>query len=109
MPEKILSEKDITISEAKRLLEVKKEELNQFQLRTLDYVIKFSKMDADKAEELVNELIKKFDILRDDAVQMVNCMPGSVEELRTFFSASKKKIIITSRLEEVIRLLDDYR
>jgi DNA-directed RNA polymerase subunit F len=109
MPEKILSEKDITISEAKKLLEVKKEELNQFQLRTLNYVTKFSKIDADKAEELVNKLIKKFDILREDAVQMVNCMPESIMELRTFFSASKKKIIITSRLEEVIRLLDDYR
>ena len=108
MPKRIVDKKEITISEAKRLLE-KVGDLNQFQLRTLDYATKFSKIDPLKAEELVNRLVEKFEISRKEAVQVVNCMPQSLEELRVFFSTGRKKIIITSQLEEMLKSLDEYR
>lgn len=109
MPKRTVSEKEITIPEVKKILEAKGEELDQFQRRTFDYAAKFSKIDALKAEKLVNKLVEKFGIIRSDAVQIVNCMPTSVEELRVFFAASKKKIILTSQLEELLETLDEYR
>jgi DNA-directed RNA polymerase subunit F len=108
MSEKILSEKDITIPEVKELLE-NKGELNQFQIRTLNYSSKFSKIESSKAKELVDKLVENFNILRVDAVQLVNCMPKSVAELRVFFATSKKKVIMTSRLKEILKFIDKYR
>jgi DNA-directed RNA polymerase subunit F len=108
MSRKIRSKEEITVSEAKKLLEAATEP-NLFQLRTLEYASKFSKMEASKAEELVNLLMDRFMIDRKDAVQVVNCMPGSIQELRAFFSTGRKRIILTSQLEDMLKILDTYR
>ncbi len=62
-----------------------------------------------KAEELVEKLMDTFMIERKDAVQVVNCMPASIQELRVFFSTGRKRIILTSQLEEMLRILNEYR
>jgi DNA-directed RNA polymerase subunit F len=108
MPRKIRSKKEITVSEAKKLLEAA-EEPNLFQLRTLEYAKKFSSMDSSKAEELVDLLMDRFMVDRKDAVQVVNCLPGSIQELRAFFSTGRKRIILTSQLEDMLKILDTYR
>ncbi|MDQ1281079.1 MAG: hypothetical protein QG670_2343 [Thermoproteota archaeon] len=108
MPIRVVDKKEITIAETKKMLEGIGE-LSQFQTRTLDYANKFSKIDPQKAEELVNKLTVKFEISRKEAVQVVNCMPQSIEELRVFFSTSRGKIMVTSQLEEMLKLLDEYR
>lgn len=107
MPKKIIVKNEITLSEAKKLLE-EANELSQFQMRTLEYVTKFSKIDPSKAEELVALLIKTFEIERKEAVQVVNCMPNSIQELRVFFSTARKKIIFTSQLEKMLNILNKY-
>jgi len=84
------------------------ENLDQFQRRTYDYVSKFSKIDADAAEKLVEKLVSEFGLDEDEAVQVVNCAPKSVEELRVFL-AGGRKIIETSKLEAIIGLLSEYR
>jgi DNA-directed RNA polymerase subunit F len=108
MLKRVTNKKEITTSEAKKMMQ-NISELSQFQQRSFSYVEKFSKVDSSKAEELVGKLIEKFDISRKDAVQVVNCMPQSIEELRVFFSTSRKKIIITSQIEEMLKLIDSYR
>ncbi|MCW4039147.1 MAG: RNA polymerase Rpb4 [Candidatus Bathyarchaeota archaeon] len=108
MPMKIVSRKEITIAETRKLL-TRINEPDQFQLRTLDYANKFAKNNDTKAEELVEKLIETFMIERKDAVQVVNCMPTSIQELRVFFSTGRKRIILTSQLEEMLRILNEYR
>lgn len=109
MAKKTASEKLLTLSQVKQLLEsIGEEELDQFQRRTLDYVSKFSRVNAKAAEKLVEKLMGEFSLEEEEAVQIVNCMPKSIEELRTFL-AGGRKIIETSRLEAVINLLDEYR
>jgi DNA-directed RNA polymerase subunit F len=105
---KIVSRKEITIAETRKLL-TRIEEPDQFQLRTLDYANKFAKNDDAKAEELVEKLVETFMIERKDAVQVANCMPTSIQELRVFFSTGRKRIILTSQLEEMLRILNEYR
>jgi DNA-directed RNA polymerase subunit F len=109
MAKKATSEKLLTLSQVKKLLEsIGEEELDQFQRRTLDYVSKFSRVNAGASEKLVEKLMGEFGLEEEEAVQIVNCMPKSIEELRTFL-AGGRKIIEASRLEAVINLLDEYR
>lgn len=109
MPKKILSEKPVTLAEVKGILEARGESLDQFQRRTLDYASKFAKIESDEVDQFTDELIKKYDIERETAVQIVNCMPSSVEELRTFFAAGKKRIMVASQLEDMLKFLDAHR
>lgn len=108
MPEKIVSRKEITIGEAKDTLE-KIENPNPFQVRTLEYANKFSKGNLPRMEELIDRLVKEFEIDRRDAIEVVNSMPTSIEELRVFFSTGKKRLVIATQLEKILSLLDEYR
>jgi DNA-directed RNA polymerase subunit F len=104
MPRKILSVKEITIPEGRELLEGCEGDLGEFQRRALDYLIKFSKVDPRTAAQLTEELTSKFDLARRDAVQLVNCMPSTIEEARAILSA-KGRVVLTSTLEGVLATL----
>jgi DNA-directed RNA polymerase subunit F len=109
MSEKDVKEKELTLPQVKKLLEsIGEENLDQFQRRTLDYVAKFSKVDAEAAEKLVEKLVTEFGLEKDEAVQIINCMPKTVEELRVFL-AGGRKIIEASKLEAIVTLLNEHR
>jgi len=109
MSKKALEEKQLTIPEVKELLESMGEgQLDQFQRRTLDYTAKFSKTIAKDAETLVQKLVKEFELDPDEAVEIVNCMPESVEHIRVFLGGGKK-IIETAKIESILSLLNQYR
>lgn len=91
---KIIEEKPVTIATARKLLRERKREaeekgeiLEPYQLKALEYVEEFSKIkDAEKAEELVDKLVKEAKLSREVAVQLINCLPEHEEELRPFLS-----------------------
>jgi DNA-directed RNA polymerase subunit F len=102
-------EKRLTLPQVKKVLdEIGEENLDQFQRRTLDYVNKFSKVDAKTATKLLEKLKKEFELDEAEAVQVVNCMPETVDELRVFL-ASGRKIIETAKLEAIVKLLNENR
>ncbi len=104
-----VTEKRLTLPQVKNVLEaIGEENLDQFQRRTLDYVNKFTKLDPNVAEGLVKKLVKAFGLEEAEAVQVVNCMPETTDELRVFL-ASGRKIIETAKLEAIIALLDSGR
>ena len=109
MSEKSITEKKLSLPQVKELLEsIGEENLDQLQRRTFDYVSKFSKTDAESAGKLVVKLVADYGLDELEAVQIVNCMPKSVEELRVFL-AGGRKIIETSKLEAIVNLLDEHR
>jgi DNA-directed RNA polymerase subunit F len=109
MSKKAVREKNLTIPQVKKLLEsLGEENLDQFQRRTLDYASKFSKVDAEAAEKLVEKLVGEFGLEEEEAVQIVNCIPKSTEELKVFL-AGGRKIIEVSKLEAILNLLDEHR
>jgi len=109
MSEKTETGKDLALPEVKKLLEsLGEENLDQFQRRTLDYAAKFSKVEAEAAEKLVEKLVKEFGLEKEGSIQIVNCMPKSIGELRVFLAAGRK-IIETSKLEAIVNLLDEQR
>lgn len=109
MPRKIIRVKPLTIPEVRAILEtLGRENLDQFQRRTLDYTIKISYLDAERARNLFEEL-KAEGILEDEEiVQVINIMPKSIEELRAILSGGRR-VIETSTLEKILSILDKYR
>jgi len=109
MSKREISENRLTLPQVKKVLEsVGEENLDQFQRRTLDYVNKFSKADPEKAEELLQILIKEYEIEEAEAVQIINSMPETVDELRVFL-AGGRKIIETQKLHAIVALLNENR
>jgi DNA-directed RNA polymerase subunit F len=109
MEQKELNENRLTLPQVKKALEeIGEENLDQFQRRTLDYVNKFSKVDAKTAEKLLEKLVKEFGLEEAEVIQVVNCMPETVDELRVFL-AGGRKIIETAKLEAIVVLLNDNR
>jgi DNA-directed RNA polymerase subunit F len=109
MPRKAIKEQIITIPQVKKILEaIGEEQLDQFQRRSLDYTSKFSKLDSKTAEKLITGLVEKFELEEQEVVQLVNCMPESVEEIRVFL-AGGRRIVETSKLEEILAFLDEHR
>ena len=103
------NEKKLTIPQVKKeLLAMGEENLDQFQRRTFDYVSKFSKIDEIAVDPLLERLVKEFALEEDEAVQVVNCTPESVDELRIFL-AGGKKIIEAAKLEAIVTLLNESR
>ncbi len=104
-----ISENKVALPQVKKILEaVGEENLDQFQRRTLDYVNKFSKVDAALVGELLDKLVKEYGLDETEAIQVINCMPESVDELRVFL-AGGRKIIETSKLEAIVNLLNERR
>lgn len=109
MPRKALKDKMLTVPEAKQMLEaIGEENLDQFQRRALDYTAKFAKTDAGSAIEIVKGLVEKLGLEEGEAVQIVNCMPETIEEIRAFL-AGGRKIVETQKLQEILALLDQHR
>ncbi len=109
MPRKALKEQSLTVPQVKKMLEtIGEEHLDQFQRRSLDYATKFSKIESQAAEELVAKLTKEFGLEEEEAVQMVNCMPESIEEIRVFLTGGRR-IMDASKLEQILASLDEYR
>ena len=109
MSRRASKERPITIPQAKERLEkIGEEKLDQFQRRTLDYASKFSKADPRASEGLVNNLVTQFGLEEGEAVQIVNCLPESVEEIRVFL-AGGRKIVETSKIEAILSFLNEHR
>ena len=109
MSKREVSESRLTLPQVKKMLDtIGEENLDQFQRRTLDYVNKFSKLDPEKAEELLQVLVKEYEIDEAEAIQIINCMPETVDELRVFL-AGGRKIIETSKLRAIVGFLNESR
>jgi DNA-directed RNA polymerase subunit F len=74
----------------------------------LDYAAKFSKVEPLTAEKLVKGLIEKFSLEEEEAVQIINCLPESIEEIRVFL-AGGRRIVETQKLNEILAFLDSNR
>lgn len=104
MSEQKIKKQPITIPEAKKLLEsINLDKADQIQKRTLDYLSKFSKTTPEKARKLVEALISK-GLTEEEAVELVNNMPKSIEEIR-IFSSGWKKFLPTTTLQEILTIL----
>lgn len=105
----IISEELLTLPEVKELLsqikeERKKEEVELgYELRkTISHVETFSKLDAKKSRELVNELMKLEKMKPEIAIRIADILPLSYDEIRSIYA--KERYTLTE--EELKQILD---
>jgi len=95
----------LTLSEAHQILEkLDVEKADQIQKRTLDYTSKFSKITVESAKKLRKQLESDCGLSAEEAVEVINIMPKSIEELRTF-TAGWRKLLPTETLEKMLKIL----
>jgi DNA-directed RNA polymerase subunit F len=101
----VIKREIITLSEVKKILEsVSLDEMDQIQRWTYDYSKKFAKTDYDNAKVMIDNLVNEGDLSMEEAVELVNVMPKSLEELRAF-TFGWKKLIVTEKLEKIKSIL----
>jgi DNA-directed RNA polymerase subunit F len=99
------SKKLLSIPEAHQILQkMEVEKADQIQKRTLDFTTKFSKATPEVAKKLRKELETDCGLSEEEAVELVNVMPKSLEELRTFTSGWRK-LLPTETLDKILKIL----
>lgn len=105
----------ITMAEAKEVMEkVTAERMKESELlfetrRSMNHLRTFSKIPADQALQLVDELLELPQVGRKDlAVKLVDIMPQIIDEVRTIF-AKERFTLSTEQLKEILEVIDKYR
>ncbi len=58
---------------------------------TLDYLRRFLKVDPERVRDLILELMKRFGLAKLTAIQIINIMPQTVDELRILLGSEKRE------------------
>ena len=105
--EEVKKKQAVSISEVKEILEKEDpEKMDQIQRWTHDYVSKFSKIDAKTAKKMKQELVKECELTEEEAVEIINIMPTTLAELRSF-TFGWKKLILAETLEKMLKIIKE--
>lgn len=103
--EQVKKSQPISLAEVKEILEKEDaEKMDQIQRWTFDYVTKFAKVDAKTAKKMKQDLKKECGLTDEEAVEIINIMPTSLAELRSF-TFGWKKLILAETLEKILHIL----
>ena len=72
----------------------------------MDYLIKFSKIEPEKAKKVRKILTDECGLTVEEATELINVMPKSQEELRVF-TAGWRKLIPAATVEKILKVLYD--
>jgi len=105
--EEIVKKQMITLPEVREILSKQDvESMDQIQRWTYDYVSKFAKIEPKVAKKMKQELISQCGLTEEEAVEIVNVLPKSLPELRSF-TFGWKKLILSETLEKVLKVIDE--
>ena len=105
--EEVKQKQAVSISEVKEILEKEDpEKMDQIQRWTYDYLSKFSKIDAKTAKKMKQELVKECELTEEEAVEIINIMPTTLAELRSF-TFGWKKLILAETLEKMLKIIKE--
>ena len=105
--EEIVKKQMITLPEVKEILSKQDaESMDQIQRWTHDYVSKFAKIEPKVAKKMKQELISQCGLTEEEAVEIVNVLPKSLPELRSF-TFGWKKLILSETLEKILKVINE--
>lgn len=99
----IIASKPVSISDAKELLDKRKEkgELGYEQTQALEYVDRFA---TKRSAELVEKLKKDFSISDDIAIKIVEVMPNSASTLKAVLMGSRASLD-DAAVNEIVKII----
>ena len=105
--EEVVKKQMITLPEVREILSKQDvESMDQIQRWTYDYVSKFAKIEPKVAKKMKQELISQCGLTEEEAVEIVNVLPKSLPELRSF-TFGWKKLILSETLGKVLKVIDE--
>ena len=105
--EEVVKKQMITLPEVKEILSKRDiESMDQIQRWTHDYVSKFAKIEPKVAKKMKQDLINQCDLTEEEAVEIVNILPKSLPELRSF-TFGWKKLILSETLAKILKIIDE--
>ncbi len=101
------SRKSISIAEVKEILsKLDPDKSDQIQKRAVDFAQKFSDSEVARVQHADTELVEKQYLTEEEALEVVNINPKSVQEMRVFTSGWKK-LIPTETLDSILALVKE--
>lgn len=111
IPKELFEEISVTLAEVKEILKKRESEgeLTYVQQVTLDYANKFCKYSLEDALQLKEDIITKFNLSENAAIQIVNLFtpPSTVLELNLILDKEPKTITEAQKSDLVI-LIQSY-
>ena len=105
--EEVVKKRMISLPEVKEILSKHDaESMDQIQRWTHDYVSKFAKIEPKVAKKMKQDLINQCGLTEEEAVEIVNILPKSLPELRSF-TFGWKKLILSETLEKILKIIDE--
>ena len=105
--EEVIKKRMISLSEVKEILsEGNLEEMDQIQRWTFDYASKFAKIEPKAAKKMKHDIISQCGLTEEEAVEIINILPKSLPELRSF-TFGWKKLILSETLEKILKIIDE--
>ena len=106
--EEVVKKRMLSLSEVKEILSKHDvESMDQIQRWTYDYVSKFAKIEPKAAKKMKLALINQCELTEEEAVEIVNILPKSLPELRSF-TFGWKKLILAETLEKILKIIKEY-
>ena len=106
MIKKIIEKEAISLPELKNRIDKFKdmgdEQLNTIQRKMIEYVDKFSKIPSEKAVDIKKRLVEELELDDEKAVQIINIMPKTPEEIREIFY---EKVIIGDLPQKILEII----
>ena len=105
--EEVVKKRMLSLPEVKEMLsKTDTEAMDQIQRWTHDYVSKFSKIEPSAAKKMKQELISQCGLTEEEAAEIVNVLPKSLPELRSF-TFGWKKLILSETLGKILKVIDE--
>ena len=105
--EEVVKKRMISLPEVKEILsEGDLESMDQIQRWTFDYASKFAKIDPKAAKKMKHDITSQCGLTEEEAVEILNILPKSLPELRSF-TFGWKKLILSEPLEKILKIIDE--
>ena len=109
MEKKEYVKKPITMAEAKEILgKIDLEEADQIQKRTIDYLDKFTKVNAEAAIRIKEKLVREVGLTEEEAIEIINIRPSYLGELNAIISGWRK-LISTEKKNLILRIVKEEK
>ena len=97
----------ITVPEVKEIFsKLDVDQLDQIQRWTFDYVSSFSRVEPKQARKMKKALINECSLTEEEAVEIINVMPDSIAEIRSF-TFGWRKLILAETLAKIHSIIHE--
>ncbi|MFH7880434.1 MAG: DNA-directed RNA polymerase subunit F [Candidatus Aenigmatarchaeota archaeon] len=103
----VLEEKSITLSEAKEILEKKKDDKRYEIVNALEYLRKFSSLSSEDVEKLKKELANISKLSEEEIVKICDFLPKTKDEIRVILYKSYNKFE-EKEIEKIIEIVKKF-